>query len=92
MVPSYILNKIDVFTKIGHCIMMVQKLESTLAQDSHISKKIKLNGSQSRIILADLYMKKNSDKIISIDPTTLMPLENHTLNNDFKGEEVLLKT
>ena len=86
------LNNIGVFTKIGDCIMMVQKLESTLVQDSsHVSKKIKLeDGSQGKIIQTDMYVKKDTNKIISVDPNTFMPLENQNLedDDDLKGRAI----
>ena len=78
------LNTIGVFTKIGDCIMMVQRLES----NTHVSKKIKLDDSENKIVQTDMYMKKDSGKIINVHPNTFLPMENQNLGEDLKGQSI----
>merc|ERR1712066_367905 len=78
------LNTIGVFTKIGDCIMMVQRLES----NTHVSKKIKLDDSENKIVQTDMYMEKDSGKIINVHPNTFLPMENQNLGEYLKGQSI----
>ena len=64
------LYEIGVFSKIGDCIMVVEKLDKSASQ---CSKKLKLEKKSKEN--CDVYWHKDNNSLIKIDPDTMKPID-----------------